>query len=126
MVANILYNPLFREAMILLAVVVLIVFCFDKSRQNTRTRNALYNCVYPLYGLAVVRAVQLLQHVMGYSLLYVALALGIILGAAFAYWRFFPPQRDIPHNTFFRIVGWAVLAIALGLVALEVMLCPPQ
>ena len=124
--ANILHNSLFRESFFLLAVVVLIVFCFDKSRQNQRTRQALYNCVYPLYGLATVRTIQLLQHAMGYNMLYVALALGIVLVAAFGYWRFFRPQRDIRYNTLFRVIGWIVLAIALGLVVLELMLCPPH
>jgi len=125
-VANIIYNPLFREALLLVAVVGLIVFCIDKSRQNKRTRQTLYNCIYPLYGAAAVKAVQFLEHAIGYTWIYVVAAFLLLVVAVLAYWRLLPPQSDIAYNRPFRIIGWLVLAVAFGLVLFELLMCPPS
>ena len=55
------HNPLFRHVVLFLAIVLLMVFCIDKSRQNQRTRNALYNCIYVLYGAAVLKLIQVVD-----------------------------------------------------------------
>lgn len=112
---EIFHNPVFRECILILAIVVLIIFCIDKSRQNQRTRQALYNCIYPLYGAAVLKTVMLTDSVMGFSLMSHTTGLAIVLLAMIAYWRFFPPKEDISFNSIFRYIGWIVLAIAAAM-----------
>ena len=106
-------QPLVREFLFFLSIVVLIVFCFDKSRQNKRTRYALYNCVYPLYGSAVFKAAQLLDAVFsGGTLGHIAALLTTVVALP-VYWRWFRRQPDIPYNRLFHTIGWVVLAIVL-------------
>ena len=66
---QILYNPLFRNVVLFLAIVVLMVFCIDKSRQNKRTRNALYNCVYVLFAGAVLKLIQIVDLLLPFGFL---------------------------------------------------------
>lgn len=110
---GIIYHPLFREAVILAAIILLAVYCWDKSRQNQRTRNALYNCVYVLYGAAVGKAMQFAEHACTQGVWREALALFLIAAAAWGYAKWLKPQHDIPYNKVFWLLGWAVLAILL-------------
>ncbi len=105
------HQPLFRHVVVLLAIVGLLVYCMDKSRQNQRTRNTLFNCVYVLYAAAVVKMLQVIDAVLGawlFSYAQIAGLLFVVL-AIIVYWRRFPKQDDIPHNQIFRAVGWLVL-----------------
>ncbi len=108
-----IYHPLFRETVILAAIILLAVYCWDKSRQNQRTRNALYNCVYVLYGAAVAKAIQLIEHNCPQGIWRETLALVIIATAAWGYAKWLKPQKDIPYNKVFWLMGWVVLAILL-------------
>ena len=110
---SLIHHPLVREALFLLSIVVLIVFCFDKSRQNRRTRNALYNCVYPLYGSAILKAAQLVAVLVPQGWGNYAALLVVVLSLP-AYWRWFKPQPDIPYNRLFYSIGWVVLAILIA------------
>ena len=110
---SLIHHPLVREALFLLSIVVLIVFCFDKSRQNRRTRNALYNCVYPLYGSAILKAAQLVAALVPQGWGNYAALLVVVLSLP-AYWRWFKPQPDIPYNRLFYSIGWVVLAILIA------------
>ena len=117
MALNIIYHPLFRGVVLWLAIVVLIVFCIDKSRQNRRTRWALYNCIYPLYGSAVFKAVQLMDLVMPFNTARSWVCLAITVVGALIYARFFKQQSDIPYNRLFWLVGWIVVLVSLVLQA---------
>jgi len=120
-------HPLVRDFLLLLSIVVLIIFCFDKSRQNKRTRFALYNCVYPLYGSAVLKAAQLLDALLPFGAAGHLLGLFIVAASLPAYWRWFKPQADIPYNRLFHGIGWGVLAILLAFyVALSVFDVPQR
>ena len=110
---SLIHHPLVREALFLLSIVVLIVFCFDKSRQNRRTRNTLYNCVYPLYGSAILKAAQLVAALVPQGWGNYAALLVVVLSLP-AYWRWFKPQPDIPYNRLFYSIGWVVLAILIA------------
>ena len=109
-------NLLFRHLLIFLSIVVLMVFCFDKSRQNVRTRNALYNCVYALYAGALVKLLQIVDLFLPFGLLACQVTGLVVLAvAALAYWRWLKPQPDIPHNGVFYWLGWATIGLALML-----------
>lgn len=102
--------------MILLAFIGLIVYCIDKSRQNQRTRNALYNCIYVLYAASVVKALQLIDAIRGPWHLLVNQLVGLVLVAVavFVYWRWFTRQKDIPYNTIFWNLGWIILIFVIA------------
>lgn len=102
---------MFRDAVMLAAIIVLGVFCVDKSRQNQRTRNALYNCIYVLYGAALAKAIQFLGHACPLGIASEAVAFVLVIAAAWGYARWFKPQQDIPYNNFFRMLGWSILAL---------------
>ena len=108
---GVLHRPIVQEVIIIVAMVVLLVFCIDKSRQNQRTRQALYNCIYPLYGAAVFKTVMLTDSLMGFNLWGHAVGLLLTIMAMLAYWFFFKVQEDIKYNKFFRNIGWLVLAV---------------
>ena len=110
---GIVYNPLFREAVVLAAIILLAVFCVDKSRQNQRTRNALYNCVYVLYVAAAAKSVQFLEHLVGNSFASACGGMCLLVLAAYAYWRWVKPQDDIPFNKVFYGIGWLAMVILL-------------
>ena len=110
---SLFYHPLFREIVILVAILGLMVFCVDKSRQNRRTRNALYNCIYPLFAGAVIKGEQIIGMLMHESILsnvagIVVVALGMLI-----YGRFLHPQRDIPYNKLFYSLGWIVMGFLM-------------
>ncbi len=107
------YHPVFRSAVVFLAIVLLMVFCFDKSRQNQHTRNALYNCVYPLYAGAVVKGTQLIDTVMGVSVLSQVVALAVVLLSAVGYARWMKPRPEIPYNRLFYLCGWLFLGFGI-------------
>ena len=111
------HNPLFRHVVILLAIIGLIVYCVDKSRQNKRTRNTLYNCIYVLYAGAVVKALQVIEAVRGPWHFFFNQLTGLLFVAVgiLVYWRWFHKQKDIPYNSFFWMLGWFSLIIALVL-----------
>lgn len=110
------HNPIFRHVVILLAFIGLIVYCIDKSRQNQRTRNALYNCIYVLYASSVVKALQLIDAIRGPWHLLVNQLVGLVLVAVavFVYWRWFTRQKDIPYNTIFWNLGWIILIFVIA------------
>ena len=108
-----IYSEPFRELVILAAIVLLMVFCMDKSRQNYRTRATLYNCVYPLYGAALAKGVLFFNSFFNYSTIALGVGLMLCVACALAYWWFFKPQRDIPFNGFFRTIGWVVILFML-------------
>lgn len=105
------HRPIIQEIILIIALALLIVFCIDKSRQNERTRQTLYNCIYPVYGAAVFKLVMLLDSIMGFNLRGHVAGLLLCLLAMLAYWHFFKKQDDIKYNAVFRYVGWLVLAI---------------
>lgn len=106
-----LQRPILQEVILIVAMAMLIVFCIDKSRQNQRTRQTLYNCIYPVYGAVAFKAVMLLDSIIGFNFWGHVAGLLLCLVAMLAYWRFFKKQEDIKYNTLFRYVGWLVLAI---------------
>ena len=108
---HIFQNPLFRHVVLFLAITLLMVFCIDKSRQNRRTRNALYNCVYVLYAGAILKLLQIVDLMLPLNFI-LCQAIGLLLAvvAAVVYWRWLKPQADIPYNKIFYWVGWGVLA----------------
>ena len=108
-----IYHPLFRETVILAAIILLAVYCWDKSRQNQRTRNALYNCIYVLYGAAVGKAIQLMEHISQPGVWGEALKLMLVIAATWGYAKWIKQQNDIPYNKIFWMLGWGVLAILL-------------
>ncbi len=93
------------------------VFCLDKSRQNRRTRNTLYNCIYPLHASAVIKSVQMVSHLLQQGLLQHLAGLAITLLGMGLYYYFLKPQADIPYNRLFYLLGWfAQGALALLMV----------
>ena len=113
---QILYNPLFRNVVLFLAIVVLMVFCIDKSRQNKRTRNALYNCVYVLFAGAVLKLIQIVDLLLPFGFLErQMMGLAVMVMAVIGYWRFLKPQDDIPFNKVFYWLGWIVLGVSVAL-----------
>lgn len=113
---QIFYNPLFRNVVLFLAIVLLMVFCIDKSRQNQRTRNALYNCVYVLFAGAVLKLIQIVDLMLPFGFLECQMmGLAVIVMAMIGYWRFLRPQDDIPYNKVFYWLGWVVLGVSLAL-----------
>ena len=113
---QIIYNPLFRNVVLFLAIVVLMVFCIDKSRQNQRTRNALYNCVYVLFAGAVLKLIQIVDLMLPFDFLECQMmGLVVIVLAMIGYWRFLRPQDDIPYNKVFYWLGWIVLGVSMAL-----------
>ncbi len=109
-------HPLFRNVLLFLAIVVLMVFCIDKSRQNKRTRNTLYNCVYVLYPGAVLKLVQIIDLMLPLNfLLCQIIGLVLVVLALVCYWRYLKPQHDIPYNNIFYWLGWLVMGIAVVL-----------
>ena len=106
-----LQRPILQEVILILAMAMLIVFCIDKSRQNQRTRQTLYNCIYPVYGAVVFKAVMLLDSIIGFNLWGHVAGLLLCALAMLAYLRFFKKQEDIKYNTLFRYIGWLVLTI---------------
>lgn len=113
---QILYNPLFRNVVLFLAIVLLMVFCIDKSRQNKRTRNALYNCVYVLFAGAVLKLIQIVDLLLPFGLLErQMMGFAVVAMAVIGYWRFLKPQDDIPYNNVFYWLGWVVLAVSMVL-----------
>lgn len=115
---SLFYHPLFREIVILVAILGLMVFCVDKSRQNRRTRNALYNCIYPLFAGAVIKGEQIVEMLMHGSVMnHVAEILVAGLGLLI-YLRFLQPQKDIPYNKLFYTLGWIVMGFLICFYAL--------
>lgn len=113
---QILYNPLFRNVVLFLAIVLLMVFCIDKSRQNKRTRNALYNCVYVLFAGSVLKLIQIVDLLLPFGFLErQMMGLAVMVMAVIGYWRFLKPQDDIPFNKVFYWLGWVVLAVSMAL-----------
>ena len=113
---QILYNPLFRNVVLFLAIVVLMVFCIDKSRQNKRTRNALYNCVYVLFAGAVLKLIQIVDLLLPFGFMErQMMGLAVMVMAVIGYWRFLKPQDDIPFNKVFYWLGWIVLGVSVVL-----------
>ena len=113
---QILYNPLFRNVVLFFAIVVLMVFCIDKSRQNKRTRNALYNCVYVLFAGAVLKLIQIVDLLLPFGFLErQMMGLAVMVMAVIGYWRFLKPQDDIPFNKVFYWLGWIVLGVSVAL-----------
>ncbi len=113
---QILYNPLFRNVVLFLAIVVLMVFCIDKSRQNKRTRNALYNCVYVLFAGAVLKLIQIVDLLLPFGFMErQMMGLAVMVMAVIGYWRFLKPQDDIPFNKVFYWLGWIVLGVSVAL-----------
>ena len=113
---QIIYNPLFRNVVLFRAIVVLMVFCIDKSRQNQRTRNALYNCVYVLFAGAVLKLIQIVDLMLPFDFLECQMmGLVVIVLAMIGYWRFLRPQDDIPYNKVFYWLGWIVLGVSMAL-----------
>ena len=106
-----IYHPVFRNVVVFLAVVLLIVFCIDKSRQNKRTRNALYNCIYPLYAAAVAKAGQVVDSIMGVSSASETVSLVIVVLSVFGYAKWMRRKDDIPYNSLFYYCGWLFLVI---------------
>ena len=102
--------------MLFLAIVVLMVFCIDKSRQNKRTRNALYNCVYVLFAGAVLKLIQIVDLLLPFGFLErQMMGLAVMVMAVIGYWRFLKPQDDIPFNKVFYWLGWIVLGVSVAL-----------
>ena len=120
------HNPLFRHVVLFLAIVLLMVFCIDKSRQNQRTRNTLYNCIYVLYGAATAQFVRLLAILIPQSLWREGLAIVIIVLAMVGYGRWLKPQHDIPWNSLFRTIGWGVMAVLLIVQAVALAMVAAQ
>ena len=120
------YHPLFREGVVLAAIILLAVFCIDKSRQNERTRNTLYNCIYVLYGAATAQFVRLLAILIPQSLWREGLAIVVIVLAMVGYGRWLKPQRDIPWNSLFRTIGWGVMAVLLIVQAVALAMVAAQ
>lgn len=108
---GIFHHSLFREAILLAAIILLGVYCIDKSRQNQRTRNTLYNCIYILYGAAVAKTVQMVGYVWQFGMLRETMGLLLTIGATWGYAKWFKPQLDIPYNKWFRMVGWGVMVM---------------
>ena len=106
-----MHRTITQEIVIIIAMALLLVFCIDKSRQNQRTRQALYNCIYPLYGAAVFKTVMLIDTLMGFNLWGHAVGLLLSLLAILAYWRFFTQQKDIRYSKLFWYIGWVVLIV---------------
>ena len=104
-------RPILQEVILIVAMAMLIVFCFDKSRQNQRTRQTLYNCIYPVYGAVVFKTVMLVDSILGFNLWGHIAGLLLTLLGMLAYWRFFKNQEDIKYNTLFRYIGWFVLVV---------------
>ena len=105
------HRPILQEIIIIAAMALLIVFCIDKSRQNQRTRQTLYNCIYPVYSAAVFKTVMLLDTLLGFNLWGHIAGLLLVFLAMLAYWHFFKDQEDIKYNKIFRYIGWFVLAV---------------
>lgn len=102
-----------RWLVLVVALVVLIVFCKDKSRQNMRTRNALYNCIYPVYASIVLFLCRIAAFVVSdYYWIGAACFIISFLGLM-VYLRHFRRQRDIPFNTLFWLVGLVIVNIMI-------------
>lgn len=110
---SLFHHPLFRELVILVAILGLMVFCVDKSRQNRRTRNALYNCIYPLFAGAVIKGEQLVGMLMRESVLSNVAGIVVVAVGMLIYGRFLHPQRDIPYNKLFCTLGWIVMGFLM-------------
>lgn len=111
---QVLQNPLFRHFVIFLAFAALMVFCIDKSRQNERTRNTLYNCVYVLYPGAVMKLVQIVDLLLPFHVVVCQIMGLVLIGVAMVgYWKYLRPQEDIPFNSIFYKLGWIVLVLAV-------------
>ncbi|MBO4607829.1 MAG: hypothetical protein J5682_08020 [Prevotella sp.] len=110
---SLFYHPLFREIVILVAILGLMVFCVDKSRQNRRTRNALYNCIYPLFAGAVIKGEQIIGMLMHESILSNVAGIVVVAAGLIIYGRFLQPQRDIPYNKLFYTLGWIVMGFLM-------------
>ena len=121
-----LQRPILQEVILILAMAMLIVFCIDKSRQNQRTRNTLYNCIYVLYGAATAQFVRLLAILIPQSLWREGLAIVVIVLAMVGYGRWLKPQRDIPWNSLFRTIGWGVMAVLLIVQAVALAMVAAQ
>lgn len=103
------YHPVFRSTVVLIAIIGLMVFCVDKSRQNRRTRNALYNCIYPLYVSAAVKAGDTLDLILAGGGRNLLADLLVAVAALAVYGWLIKPQADIPYNKLFYWVGWGAL-----------------
>ena len=115
---SLFYHPLFREIVILVAILGLMVFCVDKSRQNRRTRNALYNCIYPLFAGAIIKGEQIVGMLMRESILSNVMGILVVGLGLLIYGRFLHPQRDIPYNKLFYMLGWIVMGFLMCFLAI--------
>lgn len=106
-------HPAVASAATLLSLVVLLVFCLDKSRQNRRTRIALYNCIYPIYGACAFTATQMVDEMVNDAYWSGAAWVIISVMGMMIYLRFFRRQHDLPFNTLFWMIGLAILVIML-------------
>ena len=106
-------HPAVASAATLLSLVVLLVFCLDKSRQNRRTRIALYNCIYPIYGACAFTAAQLADELVNDAYWSGAAWVIISVMGMMIYLRFFRRQHDLPFNALFWAIGLAILVIML-------------
>lgn len=106
-------HPAVASAATLLSLVVLLVFCLDKSRQNRRTRIALYNCIYPIYGACAFTATQMVDEMVNDAYWSGAAWVIISVMGMMIYLRFFKRQHDLPFNILFWSVGLAILIIML-------------
>lgn len=117
---SLFYQPLFREIVILVAIFGLMVFCVDKSRQNRRTRNTLYNCIYPLFASAVVKGVQIVDYFIGEGVLRGLIGMLVVVVGFLTYVFFVKRQRDIPYNSLFYYLGLIVMIFLLLFLGLTV------
>ena len=106
-------HPAVASAATLLSLAVLLVFCLDKSRQNRRTRIALYNCIYPIYGACALTAAQLADELVSDAYWSGAAWVIVSVMSMMIYLRFFKRQHDLPFNTLFWLIGLAIVIIML-------------
>ena len=77
-----------------------------------------------LYGAALAKAIQLMEHVCPSGVWREAMGLLLVVTAAWGYAKWLKRQDDIPYNKVFHLLGWGVMAIILLMqAALLAMTC---